>query len=354
MLNLGAISNFYIFTIIMKKLFLVFIAVFSFIAQVSAQSSMLATLNHEGNISTFYGTTALREAHAAAVHGDVITLSSGSFVSTDITKAITLRGTGMELDAIHGIEPTVITGNFTINISDSIEHRLTIEGIYNNHSIYYRGVLKNAIFLKNRFYNFDADESNHPTHGVLNNATFIHCRIARALRLAANSSASCLNCIIGNIVSYDGITSNYELFNCVILDDLGNLSSSTLKNCIIVNKDSYDFLNSSCMAYNCIGVYYQTFANIPNSTNSTIGDLTTIFKTYNGGILEQHDNENFELTDEVKAKYLGMDGTQVGIYGGFLPFTAVTTNPQITKCNVAAKSTADGKLSVDIEVKAAE
>lgn len=66
------------------------------------------------------------------------------------------------------------------------------------------------------------------------------------------------------------------------------------------------------------------------------------------------DNETFELTETAKATYLGTDGTQVGIYGGMLPFDTTPSNPRITKCNVAAKSTADGKLSVDIEVKAAE
>lgn len=96
------------------------------------------------------------------------------------------------------------------------------------------------------------------------------------------------------------------------------------------------------------------FANIPNSTNTYIDDIKTVFKTYTGQSFQKLDSENFELTDEAKGKYLGTDGTQVGIYGGSLPFTSTPSNPQITKCNVAAKSTADGKLSVDIEVKAAE
>lgn len=50
----------------------------------------------------------------------------------------------------------------------------------------------------------------------------------------------------------------------------------------------------------------------------------------------------------------GTDGTEVGIYGGSLPYDPTPTNPQITKFNVASKTTADGKLSVDIEVKSAE
>lgn len=59
----------------------------------------------------------------------------------------------------------------------------------------------------------------------------------------------------------------------------------------------------------------------------------------------------YQLTDEAK-KYIGDDGTEVGIYGGSLGFDPTPTNPQITKFNVAPKTTADGKLSVDIEVNA--
>ena len=79
--------------------------------------------------------------------------------------------------------------------------------------------------------------------------------------------------------------------------------------------------------------------------------MTTLFKTFKG---TYDDNENFELKDTAKKNYLGTDGKEVGIYGGSLPFDPVPSNPQITKCNVAAKSTADGKLSVDIEVNGAK
>ena len=80
-------------------------------------------------------------------------------------------------------------------------------------------------------------------------------------------------------------------------------------------------------------------------------EYTDVFKTYTG---TYNDDENFELTDVAKEAYKGIGGTEVGIYGGNMPFSTTPTNPQITKCNVAAKSTADGKLSVDITVNGAE
>ena len=88
-----------------------------------------------------------------------------------------------------------------------------------------------------------------------------------------------------------------------------------------------------------------------NSTNKNIVNPSSAFKT---GGFGYRDDEMFELTDAAKTTYLGTDGKEVGLYGGSIPYEEDPTTPQITKCNVASKSTADGKLSVEIEVKAAE
>ncbi len=333
----------------MKKLFLSIAVTMMAVSATFAQSSMLATLSHEGEISTFYGATALRDAHNAAAHGDIITLSSGSFVSVDITKAITLRGAGCEINTDLQIEPTVITGNFTINIADDITERLTIEGIYHNHNLYYSGNLKNATFIKDRFKVIDYYSNN----STLKNATFIHCRVAEKLRLNGNSTASCVNCVIWCPISDNSVSSNFEFQNCVIRGyNFYNIDSSSFKNCVLIGNDNNDYVTSSCIAYNCIGIGASNiFNNIPNQSNQT-KSYSEVFKTLTGA--SYNDSENFELTDEAKTTLLGIDGTQVGIYGGNMPFDSTPTNPQITKCNVAAKSTADGKLSVDITVNGAE
>ena len=332
----------------MKKFFLSLVALIVSATAMFAQSSMLATLSHDGNISTFYGATALRDAHNAAAHGDIITLSSGSFVAVNITKAITLRGAGFEVNTELQIEPTVITGDFTIKIPNDVTQRLTIEGIYHNHDLFYQNSLKNATFIKNRFKKIEYNTDN----STLKNATFIHCRIAESLILNSNSTASCVNCVIVKPYSYDSSSSNFEFQNC-ILDFKGYsnpVNSSSLKNCITVWNSDNCRLESSNIAYNCVGIGgSRTYEYMPNTTNVTKG--YDIFTTYRG---TYSDSENFDLTDEAQATLLGIDGTQVGIYGGSMPFDSTPTNPQITKCNVAAKSTADGKLSVDITVNGAE
>ena len=348
----------------MKKLFLSLVAVM--VATVSfAQGSLLATLSHDGEINAYYGSNALKSAMAAAENGDVITLSSGQFNAVNITKNITLRGAGMSVstDSLNPHESTIIQGAFTINVADTLSGRVAIEGIYSNSQITYTGTLKNAQFLKCRFERFIAG-----TNAIVYNTSFIHCRIYNGFTMNDNSNAYFINCIVC-CPNSSYTTSTIEFDNCFIKYDYnssyGNCSNDIVnayyKNCIIQSTatTASNQIPSSCVTYNCIGLgYSELFANmtLKNSTNKYVSTISSVFKTYNttGSNTYINDSWTFELTETAAATYLGTDGTQVGVYGGNLPYDEEPTIPQITKCNVASKSTADGKLSVDIQVKAAE
>ncbi len=318
-----------------------------------AQSSMLATLSHDGEITTFYGATALKEAHNAAKAGDVINLSSGSFVAVAITKPLTIRGAGMTLNEVTQTEPTVITGDFDINIPNDATGRLTLEGLYHNHTIRYYNNLTNATFIKCRFKVFGPSGT-----ASLKNATFIHCRLINnssfpSIELTENSSASMVNCIVMLPSCSSYYTSNFEFQNCIVYNRSwnNNIYSSSFRNCILLGNSGT--MVSSNIAYNCIGIdtAADVFMNIPNSTNkSAVG--WDVFTTTKDGWPD--DNTDYILTETAKTTYKGTDGTEVGIYGGNLPYDPTPSNPQITKFNVASKSTADGKLSVDITVQGAE
>lgn len=326
----------------MKKFIVLFVAVMAMFATTAkAQSSLLATLNHEGTISTFYGTNALQQAHAAAADGDVITLSSGTFQSVNITKAVTLRGAGMVLDAATQIEPTVLANDFTIDISDETTQRLTIEGIYTNQMVRINK-LKNAMFLKDRFRYFA-----FPGSAYGKDLTFIHCRITERYNGNdySNNSAVFQNCIVRDMHG-----SNYIFNNCLFLE-ANNLhcGNSEYRNCIILGSNN---ANSSSTYYNNLYCKYSSDVkfNVTNNTNVEVAKDNEAIKNLFGN----SDDNEYKLTEAAKALIKGTDGTEVGIYGGSLPYDPTPTNPQISKFNVAAKTTADGKLSVDIEVKSAE
>lgn len=349
----------------MKKYFVtLFLSVFCFVVQVSAQSSVIATLFHDGDIKTFYGTGALRSAHAAAVHGDVITLSSGSFTATDITKAVTLRGAGMEYDSISVTEPTIISGDFSIQIaSDSTlqNNNLVMEGIYHNSDgiITVKSSLNNPQFVKCRLY-----EIQSSSVGYMYYANFINCVIANQVYFYSYGSATFVNCYVNDLFQYNS-GSSHEFQNCVVKDSkFSSVSNAVFRNCFlyattsISNSSTLNKLPSTSPAYNCVALSTTSstnvFANQSNTTNTLVYSFSDVFKTWTGASLANFKTERLELTDAAKTKYLGSDGTQIGIYGGSIPFDPRPSNPQITKLNVASKSTADGKLSVDIEVKAAE
>ena len=352
---------------IMKKFFVSLVMLLSLsAASVFAQSSLIATLSHEGEITMFYGAYALRDAHKAAKDGDAITLSSGLFYATDITKAITLRGAGMELDSINNIQHTEISGNFIIQIPDTLTERLKIEGIYHKDVIKLKGTLRNPQFVKCRLYTLDSSTS---ADGKMVNGSVVHCKIVNSFHLTSTGSdCSIVNSYVCN-ASCDWVsstTSNMHFLNSIIVNGMNTsyyrffeLDMFTFNNCILYGYATESYTNyyklpSNALAYNCVGYNGQkvnTFANISNTTNTMASSLSDIFKTFTG---KYSDTETFELTDAAKAKYLGDDGTQVGIHGGSVPYTPITMKPKITKCNVASKSTADGKLSVDIEVTGAE
>lgn len=307
-----------------------------------AQSSLLATLNHEGTITTFYGINALQQAHSAAVEGDVVTLSSGTFASVNITKAITLRGAGMTLDASTQTEPTVLANDFSIEIPDESTKRLTIEGIYSNQTITIKK-LKNALFLKDRMYYIAVNNGC-----IAKDLTFIHCRITYYYYCySSNNSASFQNCVLPSNIS----GKNFIFKNCIIGGGgttVNQCANSEYKNCIIMPSQQPE--NTSTY-YNNMFIGSTTISNITNNTNVKVSSDD---ERLNGLNFSVSDDNDYKLTEEAKAIMKGTDGTEVGIYGGSLPYDPTPTNPQISKFNVAAKTTADGKLSVDIEVKSAE
>lgn len=317
----------------MKQLLFFVTALILAVLPVKAQTSQVATLSHEGTITTFYSANALKDAYAAAVDGDVITLSSGSFASVHIEKNITVRGAGMMPDA----DPTIITGSTTVKCPDSETEHLTLEGFYHNGSFYLNSATDPRI-IKCQFTSF----SMHNVQNLMAVQSFFD------YFSAGKSNGNLFNCLTKN-ARYDvpdGIIS-LAFTNCIFwLPELSVIGNSVLKNCIIGDPTHSVDLPSSTMAYYCyyFGKSSTPFQHCPTTTNVVMKDWD-IQDVFTSNIL-------WTLKDELQTTWLGEDGTQVGIYGGLLPFDPTPTNPQITKFNVASKTTADGKLSVDIEVKA--
>lgn len=346
----------------MKKTILLVLVAMVATSAAFAQSPALATLSHDGTLTTFYGAEGLAKAHSAAVAGDVITLSSGLFTATDITKAVSIRGVGMLDDVVAGSTPSVIAGNFKIEIENSSEKSLKMEGVYCSDQMIYSGELYNPTFCKCRFNTV----SSNTDASRLVNASFVHCFITDRIDLRANCNAICYNSVVSNPNSYHETTANFTLINCVIrcTTTSGSRSaksyspsfimSSVLENCYVYATHSGSdtsggyylsaYLPTTSLATNCLSNQPRTFYNSTNNTNIQIS-TDSFFKTFRGTGIE---DEDFSLIDDAAQKYLGTDGTQIGIYGGILPFDKRPAYARFTKVEIPAEAT-NGTLPVKVE-----
>ena len=329
----------------MKKAFLSLVA-FVFATVCFAQQTLVATLTHGEEVTMFYGTYAYRDAMAAAVDGDVINLSGGGFQACTIDKAVSIRGTGVD-----AAQPTFIINDFDINIPAEMTGRLTMEGLRVSNTMTVMGTLTNAYFLKNILARYTTYNSN----AIAKNSMFVNCNIQSFYVNRGTSQAQFLNSYVSDYYSCGNSLSSACFINCVIRPYDGyeaeEISNSTLINSCLVftqgNSYSGYVIPSSTSATNCVAVGCGTnaFQNLRASINNkSVADKSLFIDS----------DYMQDLTDEAKATYLGTDGTPVGMYGGPMPFDLTPTYPQITKMNVASKTTADGKLSVDIEVSAAK
>lgn len=336
----------------MKKMIFTLVAAIACATATFAQSSLVATLNHENTISVFTGQNALVDAMTAAVDGDLVTLSSGTFTASDLRKGVTLRGTGIAEDKVTGQYITRVQGQFYLNVPATATHQLTVEGINFTGTMRFSGRADNAVFNKCQFNQVNYAESVE----YASNWKFTNCYITNGFSLADNveSSVTFLNSYVFNpTTGTQSKSGTMEFVNCIVQSGtigFSSLYNGSFTNCIIYNNQSTGTKNllDSNMAYNCIGYTNSettsVFENINKASNTdlTTDQHNTLFK----------EGTFYELTDAAKSAYIGNDGTEVGLYGGVLPYTTRIMNPQITKCNVAKKTTTDGKLSVDIEVKA--
>lgn len=340
----------------MKKLF------FSLIALVMAtmsyaQNTLVATLTHEGNMSVYYGENAFVQAHAAAENGDLITLSSGNFKCESITKAVTIRGTASQSSSERGIVRTVlgkIGETMVISSPTDTEYNLNAEGIAFCAAIGKNGtnsILRDVTFTKCTFLNsisycslYDVSFTQCYVHYFNNyytgsNPLFVNSIVITGSTWNENTSATFVNCYVGDETGYGlSILKNCIFQNCILRDYYGNklLSSSNIAN--------------NCVGYYVGNYYGSTNPSIFSNLNSSSNNTWLGYKQNGTGVTTGFYNP----TDEIRENYLGDDGTEVGVYGGMYPYDPVPSTPRITKCEVAKRPTADGKLSVNIEVSTPE
>lgn len=335
----------------MKKLYFLFITAL-FCAAAQAQTTLVATLSHGSEISQFYGEEALVNAHEAAVEGDVITLSGGTFADAIITKAIILRGAGMLSATDYGTQTTYIA-SMQFQIPENASVTPTIEGL----RLGWCGITgenKAKINILKTWGGFTLNKSPQ--------ANFINCVVTK-LNTGVGLDAGTPFVYCQNSYLYSGATfqSQSGQLTCVnsIVTGYGLQSKCVVaNNCIIIKAGINEDIPTGPIVNNSLLINVadtdDLLQNISGTGNYFKANttLSEVFKTYKGFsyTVPIEETDLLMLTDEAAALYLGDDGKQVGIYGGLMPFNATPSNPRITKF-VVTSTTSEGKLNVQINVQ---
>lgn len=303
----------------------------------------VAVLQHNGEISAFYGINAFVQAHNAATEGDTITLSSGTFNGCNISKAITLHGAGMMSDTL-GVERTEIINNYwcSINIKDNVEF-LIVEGIYfNMHIDLYRD-LHHAIFTKCYFLDFrySRDANVYYYYDVV----FNNCVMDYCLVRSASDNLVFNNCVLNSFHNTSGASSPaISIYNSIIIPTEVDKTNLYLYNCIICGNASH---MQNQYASKCIAIG-ETFPDSMTALDCmTASSFDDVFETWDGTFAIDAD---YSLKEDIATSFLGSDGKQVGIYGGLMPYNPRPTYMRPYRCNVAGFTTTDGHLNVGVEV----
>ena len=310
-------------------------------ANVLFAQEQLAVLRHNDSTSVFYGQTAFEQACTAATHGDIITLSDGIFSTPNyINKAITVRGNGAVVDTARRSTGTYFMEHFRV-ICDTLE--FVAEGIYFD------------------WFEDDGADCNiklskciiRYLDGIFG-AEITNCIIKNGQISVAGGNNLPRSTIINSVIRFynDGYIRSIPDFvdcrNSIIIGKGDEYETYTqYSNCIIINKSTTDTIVDN-KTNNSILIGWDSTSHMA-STENVFMSVSDVFENWDGETIS-YDHETYRLKSSVSDSIQSIDGSEVGIFGGFMPFDWRPSYSIIKRFNVANRTTADGKLSVDIEV----
>lgn len=315
-------------------------------------------LHSNGTTTIFGGANPFTDAYNASINGDTLYLPGGTIpYPTTINKSLVIIGAGHYPDSTIATGKTVLTGNLAI--SEDADN-LWIEGIEltgnisftNNHKV-------DSVVIKRCKFNSISYNGTGATP-CINNNIIENVITGEAVFTNATSSMFSNNIINGQIANANniGISNNILLFNSGATGNPSTLTFNNVNNCFISNNIVFrtvggaNWVSSGALntfANNIFGVVPATGTSTwVNNYYSIV--LTSLFVSQTGNVFNYvHD---YHLVSP--ATYTGIDGTQVGIYGGLYPWKngSVPQNPHIQIINNASATDLNGNLQIQIQVEA--
>lgn len=305
----------------MKKYLLLAVCLIMMSMTASALTINKAMLVHNDQVTLFDGDK-IQDAVNAAVDGDAIYLTLGTFKPFNVTKKITIRGAG---------ETSIIDGNVTISIPGSptltspVLEALSVAGTVNV------GSQVNDMILRK------CKIADMTIGATVNGAVLDRCYITNSLTLSSYiKGMTVVNTKLRNVKAVSGATSNTTFVNCNIVYIYYSYFSATIINSIIGGSNSS--INSTVLL-NTLYYNYPGFSSTSVLQNCWSADFS--FNNYC--------ESPFTVSTLQSAGFIGTDGTVVGIYGGDTPYTLVPSVPTVTESNLELDME-NKKLNVNLTV----
>ena len=290
----------------MKKILFTIIALCSTLSVGAQNELQTAVLQHDGDTQVFIGRNAFANANAAAVDGDVITLSADTFNIADITKSISLYGAGFEYNNETGTQKTSLIGTLKIGVSGQTLANVHIEGIY---TYQLTAVAHLEGFVLNK-----CQVLNEITLSRNTNTTISNCQMYDVKSMDEQS----INCLIKNShsrgsINRFGVGSTVTLDHCIVEWCVGRC---TCTNSIFLNYDAFKEAHGANVT-KCI-----IYKKIENNGSNTFTDCwevnpSNVFTDVEEGMAsdEYTPTRTFELKQP--ETWIGTDGQEVGIRYGW-------------------------------------
>ena len=273
----------------------------------SALTINKAMLVHNGEV-TLYDGDKIQDAVNAAVDGDAIYLTLGTFKPFNVTKKITIRGVG---------ETSIIDGDVTISIPGS--PKLTspvIEDLAVSGTVNVGAQVDDMILRKCKIANFTIGAQ-------VDGAVLDRCYITNILTLSSYiKGMTVVNTKLVYVNANSGATKNTTFVNCNIHRlNVYNFSGTFINSIIYSLENSYEILST---------VLLNTLMYSSNFIGSSSVAQNCYYNSFGFNNCECSFN-----TSELQSKgYLGTDGTVVGVYGGDTPYTLVPSVPKVTNSDL--------------------
>ena len=278
-----------------------------------------AILHHDKKPTAIYDADKLSDALSAAVAGDTIYLSAGTFPTFTLEKAITIKGAGTNTKISNGVNID-IPGNPTLTSS-------LLEAVEVNGAITVKSDMTN--FLIKMVKTYDLQFANQQN----TNALVDRCYLDKFTITSAMTDFYVRNTYIGNLTSTSLKFNKCNFINCRIQGDW-NKAAGRFINCELSRiGNDYLTIKSSILSYTLVYSYFNSVH--PSSYQE---------KVY----FDSKDNW-LSVDDRLNKGYICKDGTVVGVEGGKTPYSLTPSGPKETSSTVKV-SDSEKKLNVSINV----